>query len=36
MKIRYDPQVDALHVSFTERPCQVITVRPNEDVAVDL
>jgi uncharacterized protein YuzE len=36
MKIRYDPQVDALYISFTERPSQVTTVRLNEDVAIDL
>ncbi|MSQ12667.1 MAG: DUF2283 domain-containing protein [Dehalococcoidia bacterium] len=36
MKIRYDPQVDALHISFRADHVQVTTIRLNEDVAVDL
>ncbi len=36
MKIRYDPQVDALYISFKKGRSNVITVRINEDVAIDL
>jgi len=36
MKIRYDPEVDALYISFKKGPTQVTTIRLNEDVAVDL
>jgi uncharacterized protein YuzE len=36
MKISYDPQVDALYISFKKGPTQVTTIRLNEDVAVDL
>ena len=36
MKMRYDPEVDALYVSFKKGPTQVTTVRLSEDVAVDL
>ena len=36
MKIRYDPEVDALYISFKKGPTQVTTVRLNEDVAIDL
>lgn len=35
MKIRYDPQVDALYISFKKGPAQVTTVRLSEDIAVD-
>lgn len=35
MKIRYDPQVDALYISFKKGPVQVTTVRLSEDIAVD-
>lgn len=36
MKIKYDPKVDALYISFKKGPAQVTTVRINEDVAIDL
>jgi len=36
MKIRYDPQVDALYISFKRIRSTVTTVRINEDVAIDL
>lgn len=36
MKMRYDPEVDALYVSFKKGPTQVTTVRLSEDIAVDL
>ena len=36
MKIKYDPSVDALYISFKKGPTQVTTIRINEDVAVDL
>ncbi len=36
MKIRYDPQVDALYISFKKGRSNVTTVRINEDVAIDL
>lgn len=36
MKIKYDPQVDALYISFKKGPTQVSTVRFSEDVAIDL
>ena len=36
MKIRYDPEVDALYISFKRGPTQVTTIRLNDDVAVDL
>ena len=36
MKIKYDPKVDAAYISFKKGPCQVTTVRLNEDIAVDL
>ncbi len=36
MKLRYDPRVDALYISFKKGPVQVTTVRLSEDVAVDL
>ncbi len=36
MKIKYDPEVDALYISFKKGPTQVTTIRINEDVAVDL
>ena len=36
MKISYDPQVDALYISFKKGPTQVTTIRLNEDVAIDL
>ncbi len=35
MKIKYDPHVDALYISFKKGPTQVTTVRLTEDVAVD-
>ena len=35
MKIRYDPQVDALYISFKKGPVQVTTVRLSEDIAMD-
>jgi uncharacterized protein YuzE len=36
MKLRYDPQVDALYITFKAEPAEVTTIRLNEDVAVDL
>ena len=36
MKISYDPEVDALYISFKKGPTQVTTIRLNKDVAVDL
>ena len=36
MKLKYDPKVDALYISFKEGPAQVTTLRLTEDVAVDL
>lgn len=36
MKIRYDPKVDALYISFKKGRSNVTTVRINEDVAIDL
>ncbi len=36
MKIKYDPQVDALYISFKEGPSQVTTLHFSEDVAIDL
>lgn len=36
MKIHYDPEVDALYISFKKGPTQVTTIRLTEDIAVDL
>lgn len=36
MKLRYDPQVDALYITFKAELAEVTTIRLNEDVAVDL
>jgi uncharacterized protein YuzE len=36
MKIKYDPQVDALYISFKKGPAQVTTLHFSEDVAIDL
>ncbi len=36
MKIHYDPEVDALYISFKIKPVQVTTIRLSEDVAFDL
>lgn len=36
MKISYDPQVDALYISFKQGLTQVTTIRLSEDVAIDL
>jgi len=36
MKISYDQQVDALYISFNQRPTELTTVRLSEDVAIDL
>lgn len=36
MKIRYDPEVDALYISFKKGPTPVTSIRLSEDVAVDL
>ncbi len=36
MKITYDPEVDALYISFRQGPSQVTTFRLSEDVAIDL
>lgn len=36
MKVHYDPEVDALYISFKKGPAQVTTIRLSEDVAVDI
>ncbi|MBM4463931.1 MAG: DUF2283 domain-containing protein [Chloroflexi bacterium] len=36
MKVHYDPEVDALYISFKKGHTQVTTIRLSEDVAVDL
>lgn len=36
MKIKYDPKVDALYISFKRGPTQVTTIRVTEDVAIDI
>ena len=36
MKIKYDPEVDALYISFKKGPTQVTTLHFSEDVAIDL
>ncbi len=35
MKIKYDPRVDAVYVSFKKGHEQVTTMRITEDIAVD-
>lgn len=35
MKITYDPEIDALYISFKKGPIQVTTIRLSEDIAVD-
>jgi uncharacterized protein YuzE len=36
MKISYDPEVDAIYISFKQGPTEVTTIRLSEDVAIDL
>jgi len=36
MKIEYDPEVDALYISFKQGPTQVTTLQLNPNVAIDL
>lgn len=36
MKLRYDPEVDALYISFKKGPTEVTTIRVTEDLAVDI
>jgi uncharacterized protein YuzE len=36
MKLKYDPEVDAIYISFKQGTAQVTTIRINEDVAIDL
>lgn len=36
MKLRYDPDADALYVRFVEGPRQCHTIRINDRVALDL
>jgi len=36
MKISHDQQIDALYISFNQRPTELTTVRLSEDVAIDL
>jgi uncharacterized protein YuzE len=36
VKLRYDPEVDALYITFKAEPAEVTTIRLNEDVAVGL
>ncbi|MBI4054714.1 MAG: DUF2283 domain-containing protein [Elusimicrobia bacterium] len=36
MKIKYDPNADALYISFKQGPTAVTTIRLTEDVAIDL
>lgn len=35
MKIKYDPKVDAIYISFKREPTQVTTIRLTEDGAID-
>jgi len=35
MNIRYDPEVDAMYISFKDERVQVTTVRITEDIAID-
>jgi len=35
MKIHYDPEADALYISFKRKPTQVTTIRLTEDLALD-
>lgn len=35
MKINYDPQADALYISFKKGPVEVTTIRLTEDVAIN-
>lgn len=36
MRISYDPEGDALYISFKQGPAEVTTIRLSEDVAIDL
>lgn len=36
MKIKYDPEVDAVYISFEKGPTEVTTIRLSEDIALDL
>ncbi|MSQ14293.1 MAG: DUF2283 domain-containing protein [Dehalococcoidia bacterium] len=36
MRISYDPEADALYISFKKGPVQVTTIRLTEDVAINL
>lgn len=36
MKIKYDPQFDALYISFKKGSTQITTLQFNEDIAIDL
>lgn len=36
MKLKYDPEVDALYISFKKGPTQVTTIRLTDDVSMDL
>jgi uncharacterized protein YuzE len=36
MKISYDPDVDALYISFKQGPTELTTIRLSEDFAIDL
>ncbi|MBM3142637.1 MAG: DUF2283 domain-containing protein [Chloroflexi bacterium] len=36
MKISYDPEVDALYISFKQGPTELTTIRLSEDFAIDL
>lgn len=36
MKVHYDPEVDALYISFKKGTTQVTTIRLSEDVAIDI
>ncbi|MBI3967302.1 MAG: DUF2283 domain-containing protein [Chloroflexi bacterium] len=35
MRISYDPQVDAMYIRFAAEPAQCLTLRLNEDVAIN-
>ena len=36
MKISYNPDVDALYISFKQGPTELTTIRLSEDFAIDL
>ena len=36
MKIKYDPEIDAIYIYLEDRHKEVTTIRINEDVAIDI